>query len=149
MKITLSVALLAVAALVAAPAVSAADLTPHTAQYKVKISLLSGQLNTELRETADGYVATHVIKPTGLARLRGGNMNVRSEFTAEDDGVKPVAFREIDTIRNDPETNIRFDWSTNKASGTVGEDAVNLQLDGLSHDNAFVGRRMLSCMCGS
>ncbi len=138
MKFTLSVALLAVAALAGTPAVSAADLTPHTAQYKVKISLLSGQLNTELRETADGYVATHVIKPTGLARLRGGNMNVRSEFTAADDGVKPVAFREIDTIRNDPETNIRFDWSTNKASGTVGEDAVNLQLDGLSHDNVSI-----------
>lgn len=138
MKYTLSAAWLVAAALFAAPAADAGELTPHTAQYKVKISLLSGQLNTELRETEDGYVATHVVKPTGLARLRGGRMNVRSEFTTAADGVRPVAFRETDTIRNDPETNIRFDWATNKAIGTVGEDAVDLQLDGLSFDNVSI-----------
>lgn len=65
-------------------------------------------------------------------------MNVRSEFTTAADGVRPVAFRETDTIRNDPETNIRFDWATNKAIGTVGEDAVDLQLDGLSFDNVSI-----------
>ena len=138
MKYTLSAAWLVAAALLAAPAADAADLTPHTAQYKVKISLLSGRLNTELRETPDGYVATHVVKPTGLAKMLGGNINVRSEFTAAADGVRPVAFREIDTIGNEPETNIRFDWTTNRASGTVGEDPVDLQLDGLSHDNVSI-----------
>lgn len=138
MKYTLSAAWLVAAALLAAPAADAADLTPHTAQYKVKISLLSGRLNTELRETPDGYVATHVVKPIGLAKMLGGNINVRSEFTAAADGVRPVAFREIDTIGNEPETNIRFDWTTNRASGTVGEDAVDLQLDGLSHDNVSI-----------
>ncbi len=138
MKFMLSAALLAAAALFAAPAATAADLTPHTAQYKVKISLLSGRLNTELRETEDGYVATHIVKPTGLARLKGGSMSVRSEFRTATDGVRPVAFRETDSIRNDPETNIRFDWTTNRAIGTVGEDDVNLQLAGLSHDNVSI-----------
>lgn len=138
MKFTLSAAWLVAAALFAAPAAAAADLTPHTAQYKVKISLLSGRLDTELRATPDGYVATHVVKPTGLAKMLGGNINVRSEFTTAADGVRPVAFREIDTIGNEPETNIRFDWTTNRASGTVGEDAVDLQLDGLSHDNVSI-----------
>ena len=138
MKYTLSAAWLVAAALLAASAADAADLTPHTAQYKVKISLLSGRLDTELRETPDGYVATHVVKPTGLAKMLGGNINVRSEFTAAADGVRPVAFREIDTIGNEPETNIRFDWTTNRASGTVGEDPVDLQLDGLSHDNVSI-----------
>ena len=145
MKFSLSALLLA-AALFAAPAADVADvadLTPHTAQYKVKISLLSGKLNTELRETGDGYVATHVVKPTGLAKLLGGNIRVRSEFTAAADGVRPVAFHEIDTIRNDPETNIRFDWTTNQASGTVGEDDVNLQLDGLSHDNVSIQYQLM------
>ncbi|RZV34229.1 MAG: DUF3108 domain-containing protein [Chromatiales bacterium] len=138
MKYMLSAALLVAAALFAAPAATAADLTPHTAQYKVKISLLSGRLNTELRETEDGYVATHIVKPTGLARLKGGSMSVRSEFRTATDGVRPVAFRETDSIRNDPETNIRFDWTTNRAIGTVGEDDVNLQLAGLSHDNVSI-----------
>ena len=139
MRFSLSAVLLLVAALFAAPAANADDLTPHTAQYKVKISLLSGRLNTELRETEDGYVATHVVKPTGLiGRLKGGRMSVRSEFRTAADGVRPVAFRETDSIRNDPETNIRFDWTTNRAIGTVGEDEVNLQLAGLSHDNVSI-----------
>ena len=146
MKYTLSAAWLVAAALLAAPAADAADLTPHTAQYKVKISLLSGRLNTELRETPDGYVATHVVKPTGLAKMLGGNINVRSEFTTAADGddnsVLPVATNlfevHFDTIGNEPETNIRFDWTTNRASGTVGEDPVDLQLDGLSHDNVSI-----------
>lgn len=138
MKFKLSAAWLLAAALVAAPAAGAADLTPHTAEYKVKISVLSGRLNTELRETQDGYVASHVVKPTGLAKVLGGHISVRSEFTTADDGVRPVAFREIDTIGDEPETNIRFDWATNQAIGTVGDDAVNLQLDGLSHDNVSI-----------
>ena len=104
----------------------------------MKISVLSGQLNTELRATESGYIATHVIKPKGIAKLRGGHMNVRSEFTTVADGVRPVRFHEIDTIRNDPETRIQFDWTTNQASGTVGSEDVLLQLDGVSHDNVSI-----------
>lgn len=124
--------------LLAAPATHASDLTPHTAEYKVKIKILSGQLNTELRATDSGYVATHVIKPTGLARLHGGKMRVTSEFNNSAHGVIPVAFHERDTIRNDPETRIEFDWTTNQATGTVGGKAVQLQLDGISHDNVSI-----------
>lgn len=121
--------------------VSAADgseLTPHRAEYKVKISVVSGQLNTELRATETGYVATHVIKPKGIAKLYGGQMRVRSEFTTNEDGVRPVSFHEVDTIRDDPETRIQFDWTTNQASGTVGSEEVLLQLDGIAHDNVSI-----------
>ena len=59
----------------------AAELTPHRAEYKVKIAVISGQLNTELRRTDDGYVAQHVIKATGLARmLTRGTIDVSSTF---------------------------------------------------------------------
>ena len=125
-------------AILAVPGAHADQLTPHTAQYKVKIKVLSGQLNTDLRATESGYVATHVVKQTGLARLRGGKMRVTSEFRTAADGVMPVAFHERDTIRNDPETRIQFDWATNQASGTVGNEAVQLQLDGISHDNVSI-----------
>ena len=117
------------------PAADGAELTPHRAEYKVKISVVSGQLNTELRATETGYVATHVIKPKGIAKLYGGQMRVRSEFTTTEDGVRPVSFHEVDTIRDDPETRIQFDWTTNQASGTVGSEEVLLQLDGIAHDN--------------
>ncbi len=134
----------AVGALFALSAASAGDLTAHRAQYKVRISVVSGQLNTELRETESGYVAHHVIKPTGLSRvLTNGRMDVTSEFTTATDGIKPVRFHEIDTIRDDPETRLEFDWTTNQASGTVGEDEVTLQLEGLSHDNVSIQYQLM------
>ncbi len=113
----------------------AGDLTPHKAQYKVKISLLSGKLNTELRAIDGGYAANHVIRPTGMSRIvTSGRMNVTSEFETGPDGVKPMTFHEVDTIRDVPETRLTFDWSTNEVSGTVGQDAVTLQLEGIAHD---------------
>ena len=116
-------------------AVWATELTPHRAEYKVRISVVSGQLNTELRATEDGYVATHVVKPTGLARVvANGRMYVTSTFVPVADGVRPLAYHAIDTIRDEPEANITFDWSANVASGTVGDVPVEFQLDGRSHD---------------
>ena len=114
-------------------------LTPHTAQYKVRISIVSGQLNTELRKTADGYVANHVIKPTGMSRLIArGSMNVTSAFSSEADGVKPIRFQSVDTIRDDPDVGLTFDWTTNVVSGTVGEENVSLQLEGIAHDSVSI-----------
>lgn len=121
------------------PPATASELIPHRAEYKVKISVVSGQLNTELKATDTGYVATHVIKPTGLSRvITHGTMNVTSTFRADAQGVKPVTYHAVDTIRDDPETHIVFDWSTNEASGTVGDEAVLLQLDGVAHDSVSI-----------
>ena len=117
----------------------AGDLAPHKAQYKVKISLLSGKLNTELRPIEGGYSANHVIRPTGMSRIvTSGKMNVTSEFETGPDGVKPRTFHEIDTIRDDPETRLTFDWSTNEVSGTVGPEEVTLQLEGIAHDSVSI-----------
>jgi len=135
----LSMLAIVATALLAQPAAGAGQLTPHKAQYQVRVSVVSGQLNTELRATGDGYIATHRIKPTGISRLLAhGKMSVTSEFTSAPDGVRPVSFHEIDTIGDNPETDIRFDWSTNVASGTVGTEAVRLQLDGISYDNVSI-----------
>ena len=114
-------------------------LTPHTAEYKVKISVVSGQLNTELRRTPNGYIANHVIRPTGISRIiTRGTMDVTSEFDSQPDGIKPVRFQAIDTIRNEPDVDLRFDWSTNEAIGTVGDETVQLQLDGMAYDSVSI-----------
>jgi hypothetical protein len=114
-------------------------LVPHTAQYKVRISVVSGQLNTELKETEDGFVAHHVIKPTGMSRwITRGTMDVTSTFSDEADGVRPIRFQSVDTIRKDPDVDLTFDWTTNEASGTVGEEDVSLQLEGIAHDNVSI-----------
>jgi len=126
-------------ALLVSPLLADTALTPHTAQYKVRISVISGQLNTELRRTADGYVARHIIKPTGMARLIArGTMDVTSTFSSEADGVKPIRFHSVDTIRDDPDVDLTFDWTTNEVSGTVGEDNVLLQLEGIAHDSVSI-----------
>lgn len=134
----------ATAVLLALSTAGAGELTPHRAEYKVKISVVSGQLNTELRATDTGYDATHVIKPTGISRMiTRGTMDVSSEFTTAPDGVKPVRFHEIDTIRDEPETRVSFDWTTNQASGTVGEEEFTLQLEGISHDNVSIQYQLM------
>lgn len=140
MIVTLRKRILAMFALLLAVATAgAADLTPHRAEYKVKISVVSGQLNTELRAAGSGFVATHAIKPVGVSRiLTNGRMEVSSEFTADEDGVKPVSFHEVDTIKDEPEVRLRFDWTANIASGTVGEDDVSFELEGISHDNVSI-----------
>jgi len=127
------------AVLLAVPTAGAADLTPHRAQYKVKISIVSGQLNTELRVVDTGYLAKHGIKAVGMSRIfTRGTMRVSSEFTTGTDGVMPVTFHEVDTIKGDPEVRLSFDWTTNVASGTVGKKDVSIQLDGVSHDNVSI-----------
>lgn len=114
-------------------------LTPHTAQYKVRISVISGQLNTELRKTSDGYVANHVIKATGMSRIiTRGSMNVTSTFSSGVDGVQPIRFQSVDSIRKDPDVDLTFDWSSNEVNGTVGDENVLLQLEGIAHDSVSI-----------
>jgi hypothetical protein len=115
-------------------------LATHNAEYKVKISVLSGKLNTSLRQTDAGYVAHHVIKTTGFARWYSkGTMDVRSEFSASlNDGVRPMSFRSVDTLRKDPPITLQFDWENNKAIGSVGGEPVEFQLDGILHDSVSI-----------
>ena len=112
------------------------SLTPHRAQYKVRISVVSGQLSTELRRSEAGYIANHVIKPTGLSRIiTRGTMNVTSEFVSGESGIQPARFSAVDTIRDDPNVDLTFDWDLNEVTGTVGEEAVDWQLEGLAYDS--------------
>ena len=130
----LSTALLSVAAL-AEP-----SLTPHSAEYKIKISVLGGQLNTELKSTETGYVATHVVKPTGMSRMFArGRIGETSAFDTAPDGVRPREYSSSDTISRDKtQVSIRFDWDTGEARGTVnGEDVVSV-MDALAHDRVSI-----------
>ncbi len=115
-------------------------LTPHQAEYKVKISVLGGQLNTELRVTQDGYVATHIVKPTGVAKLLArGQISETSQFYSSDDGIRPVNFRADDTLTRDKiKASIQFDWETGEASGTVNGEAVRSTMDDLAYDHVSI-----------
>jgi len=126
--------------LLASPAQSSGKLTPHTAEYKVKISVVSGRLNTELKATESGYVARHTIVPTGLSRLikRGAIAEV-AEFAADAHGVSPIAYQSNDSLSSDKvKADIRFDWDTNEASGTVNKTEFLSVLEGISYDRVSI-----------
>lgn len=116
------------------------QLTPHTAEYKVRISVVSGKLTTELAATDSGYVARHVIFPTGMSRLLArGEISETSEFSHSDGGFSPVAYRSNDTLSKDPaRTDVRFDWDARQASGTVNDEQFVTALDGLLHDRVSI-----------
>jgi hypothetical protein len=134
------VIVLLVATALSTGALADSSLQPHSATYKVKISVVSGQLNTELAATEDGYVATHVIKPTGLSRMfTRGTINESSSFRAVADGVRPTEYSSVDTISRDKtKVSVFFDWEAGEAHGTVNGEELVSAMDALAHDRISI-----------
>ena len=134
---------LAALAVIGSPATTAEaqnSLTPHSAVYKIKISVLGGQLNTQLEATEQGYVATHAIKATGIAKMFArGHRNESSEFYAVADGVRPTKFHVDDTMsREKMRASIEFDWDTGEVHGTVNGEKVSSTLQGIAYDHVSI-----------
>ena len=140
------IAAVSVLCLLGSAALAQNSLAPHKAQYKVKISVLGGQLNTQLPTTRDGYVATHTVKPTGMSRmLSGGEIKESSYFDRVSDGVRPVTFVSNDTLTRDKtRANIRFDWDTNEASGVVNDEEFQSTIDELAFDRVSIQYELMS-----
>lgn len=135
-------------ALLSPTALAETTLTPHKAEYRVKISVLGGQLDTELKTAPGGYVATHVIKPTGMSRMFArGSISETSEFLRAADGVRPKAYSSEDTISRDKTTAyIQFDWDTGEARGTVNGQEVVSVMDALAHDRVSIQYELMHDM---
>lgn len=144
MRTTLAI-ILAATMSTATPLLAGDMFAPHEAEYKVEISVLNGRLNTSLQRNDDGYVANHVITPTGMARLlAGGKIDELSEFSTGSDGVRPRYYRSDDQISSDKErAEIRFDWSTGEASGQVNDVAVSQVLADLAHDRVSIQYQLM------
>lgn len=129
----------------APPLLAAVALTPHAAEYKVRINVVSGQLNTTLKRTAEGYTATHAIAPTGMARIfTRGSIEESSTFSNTDAGVIPLAYQSNDTLTRDKiRADVRFDWENNVARGTVNGEALEAMLEGLSHDRVSIQYQLM------
>ena len=122
-----------------------ATLTPYSAEYKVKISVLSGRLTTDLRTTAEGYEAVHVITPTGLAKMvRNGVISETSRFSTDDGDVKASWYRSEDSLSNDAtHAEVSFDWGSLELSGLVNDEEVQVDLDGLVHDRVAIQYQLM------
>jgi len=126
-------------------------LVPHTAEYRIKIKVLGGRLRTELKADADGYTATHVIKPTGMSRmLARGAITETSGFSSAPDGVRPVMYRSVDSLsREKSRVEIQFDWETGEAHGTVNNEAVLSALDAIAHDRVSIQYELMHDLLNS
>ncbi|MDH3275984.1 MAG: DUF3108 domain-containing protein [Gammaproteobacteria bacterium] len=133
-------ALLTGVLLLSAIAGAETPLVPHTAEYRIKINVLGGQLRTELKSDGDAYIATHIVKPTGMSRiLANGAITESSSFLTAADGIRPDKYWSVDSLSRDKSrVEIHFDWDSGEARGTVNEQAVLSTMDALAHDRISI-----------
>lgn len=134
----IAVALLAlfVAASPAMPAHAEASLAPYEAEYKIKISVLGGKLNTRLEMTESGYMAESVIRATGLSRLiAAGSIREKSWFSEGRGSIQPIQYRSADTLSRDHQVvDLDFNWSSDEVTGLINGEDFHAVLDGAVHD---------------
>jgi len=129
--------LLALAALACLqPALAGPSLTPYAAEYRIKISVLGGKLNTRVDLTETGYIGESVIRATGLSRLiAGGSIREKSWFSEGKDRIQPDQYRSADTLSSDHQTvDLDFDWNADEVSGLINGEDFHAVLPGEVHD---------------
>lgn len=111
-------------------------LTPHTAEYKIRISVLGGKLQTQLLTTEDGYRAVSSIKATGMSRLIAhGDIRESSFFSESAQGLRPMRYESSDTLSKDGQVvDLEFDWNTGEVGGTIDGADFRAGLEGIVHD---------------
>ena len=129
----------------ALPAAAEPGLAPYSAEYKVKISVLSGRLTTNLRQTDEGFEAVHVIKPTGLARMvRNGVIAETSRFSTDDGKIKASWYRSEDSLsKRETLAEVSFDWGAQELSGLVNNEDIRFDLEGLVHDRVAIQYQLM------
>ena len=123
-------------ALCAVNTIAAPVLTPHNAEYKIKISVLGGKLQTRFQATENGYVAESVIKATGMSRIiAGGSIREKSWFSESASGIQPIQYRSADTLSRDhQDVDLDFDWNAREVSGLINGEGYLATLDNDVHD---------------
>lgn len=113
-----------------------AKLTPHTAEYKIKISVLGGRLITTLAETGTGYRAESSIRATGMSRIiAGGEIRESSEFKNSPEGLRPDHFLSNDGLTRAKETvDFEFDWEAGVITGLLNGESFESSVEGIVHD---------------
>ena len=122
-----------------------ASLTPHTAVYKVKISIASGSLTTTVAEDNDGFQVQSVIQPKGFAGLFfRGVIEENSRFSLSDDGVIPQHYWSKDELSSEPKTmDFVFDWGEQQVNGTINDEAFAFDLAGQVHDRVSIQYQLM------
>ncbi len=109
----------------------AAELTPHEAEYRVKISVLGGKLNTRLVADGRGYAANHVIRPTGLSKIAAsGKIDETSEFDIQGDRIVPGDYRSVDQLTRDKTSaDVSFNWASARLDGRINGEPADFEIE--------------------
>lgn len=126
-------------------AIALERLTPYQAEYKVKILVLSGKLFAEVRETESGFMARSVVQPSGIAKLFvKGTIEESAWFDTGNSGVVPDRYSSSDQISSDPkEMSFEFDWDRSQVAGTINNEDLVIDLDGLVHDRVSIQYQLM------
>lgn len=113
-----------------------ADLRPHTAQYKIKISVLGGKLNTRFELTDDGYTAESVINATGMSRLIArGEIREQSWFSQAGSRIRPIHYLSSDSIsKRGTDVDLTFQWDDSLVTGMIGGEDFSTAIENELHD---------------
>ncbi len=111
-------------------------LTPHTAEYKIEISIVNGKLTTQFETTETGYMAESVIRATGLSRLiAGGSIREQSWFSESDGKIQPRQYRSTDGLSSDHDSiALDFNWDLREVTGLIDGEEFQATLEGDVHD---------------
>lgn len=111
-------------------------LTPHTAEYKVKISVLGGRLTTRFDASGNEYTANSLIEATGLARvIAHGEIREQSWFTQTSDGIRPNRYLSSDSLsKGGTDVELAFDWDRHEITGVIGGEDFHSDINGVLHD---------------
>jgi hypothetical protein len=111
-------------------------LTPHTAEYKIKISVLGGRLTTKFTSTGDEFTAESLIEATGLASvIARGEIREQSWFSQTSDGIRPSRYLSSDSLsKGGTDVDLVFDWDEHAISGVIGGEDFLAEINGVLHD---------------
>ena len=111
-------------------------LEPHSAEYKIKISVLGGKLNTQFERTADGYMAQSHIRATGMSRIIAhGEIREQSWFVEAENGIRPSRYLSSDSLsKRGTDVDLSFNWDSSMVTGTIGGEDFETAIEGLLQD---------------
>jgi hypothetical protein len=118
-----------------APAVDY-PFVPHTAEYKVRISIASGKLKTSFSESDGEYHADSVIIGTGLARLISkGEIREASWFSQDQGLLYSRKYESSNTFaKNHKAIDMTFVWDEHNVFGVENGREFSFDLNGETFD---------------
>lgn len=120
-------------------------LTPHVAEYKVKIKFLSGKLKTEVKAADAGYRVESVLRASGFARLFvRGEIRENATFLVIEGGIRPLQYDSVDSIsKKGKSLHFNFDWQQKTVTGSINEQDFQLELQGFVYDRVSIQYQLM------